>query len=46
MDVIHFSVAANSSRRDGDEWKTDTHWNRVTLYRPNRQHEIIWPRQK
>ncbi|MCE2829456.1 MAG: single-stranded DNA-binding protein [Sphingomonadales bacterium] len=26
------SVAANYNRRDGDEWKTDPHWNRVTLF--------------
>jgi single-strand DNA-binding protein len=31
-DVTHISVAANYNRRDGDEWKTDTHWNRVTLF--------------
>ena len=31
-DVTHISVAANYTRRDGDEWKTDTHWNRVTLF--------------
>lgn len=31
-DVSHISVAANYNRRDGDEWKTDTHWNRVTLF--------------
>ena len=31
-DVTHISVAANYARRDGDEWKTDTHWNRVTLF--------------
>lgn len=31
-DVTHLSVAANYNRRDGDEWKTDTHWNRVTLF--------------
>lgn len=30
--VTHLSVAANYNRRDGDEWKTDTHWNRVTLF--------------
>ncbi len=31
-DVSHISVAANYNRRDGDEWKTDTYWNRVTLF--------------
>lgn len=31
-EVTHVSVAANYNRRDGDEWKTDTHWNRVTLF--------------
>ena len=31
-DVTHISVAANYNRRDGDEWKTDPHWNRITLF--------------
>lgn len=32
-DATHLSVAANYNRRDdGDEWKTDPHWNRVTLF--------------
>jgi single-strand DNA-binding protein len=31
-DVTHLSVAANYKRRDGDEWKSDPHWNRVTLF--------------
>jgi single-strand DNA-binding protein len=31
-DVSHISVAANYNRRDGDEWKIDPHWNRVTLF--------------
>lgn len=31
-EVTHLSVAANYNSRDGDEWKTDTHWNRVTLF--------------
>jgi single-strand DNA-binding protein len=31
-DVTHISVAANYNRRDGDEWKSDPHWNRVTLF--------------
>ena len=31
-DVTHLSVAANYNRRDGDEWISDPHWNRVTLF--------------
>lgn len=31
-DVTHISVAANYNRRDGSEWKSDPHWNRVTLF--------------
>ena len=31
-DVSHLSVAANYNRRDDDDWKTDPHWNRVTLF--------------
>lgn len=31
-EVTHHSVAANYNRRDGDEWKTDPHWNRITLF--------------
>ncbi|MFM9828273.1 MAG: single-stranded DNA-binding protein [Sphingomonas sp.] len=31
-DVTHLCVAANYNRRDGDEWKSDPHWNRVTLF--------------
>ena len=31
-DVTHLSVAANYNRRDGDDWKTDAHWNSVTLF--------------
>lgn len=30
--VTHLSVAANYNRREGDEWKVDTHWNRITLF--------------
>jgi single-strand DNA-binding protein len=30
--VTHISVATNYNRREGDEWKTDPHWNRVTLF--------------
>src|SRR3546814_3241194 len=26
--VTNVSVAANSNRKDGDEWNTDTQWNR------------------
>lgn len=31
-EVTHLSVAANYNRRDGNEWKNDPHWNRVTLF--------------
>lgn len=31
-DVTHLSVAANYNRRDGNEWKSEPHWNRVTLF--------------
>jgi single-strand DNA-binding protein len=31
-EVTHLSVAANYNRRDGDDWKTDPHWNRVTVF--------------
>ncbi len=31
-DVTHISVASNYNRRDGNEWKSDPHWNRVTLF--------------
>ncbi|GAA5063531.1 hypothetical protein GCM10023208_34590 [Erythrobacter westpacificensis] len=31
--VTHVSVAANYNRRDGDDWKTDTLWNRVTFFK-------------
>lgn len=31
-EVTHISVAANYNRRDGEEWKSDPHWNRVTLF--------------
>ena len=30
--VTYVSVAANYNRRDGDEWKTDTHWNSVVCF--------------
>lgn len=30
--VTFVSVAANYNRRDGDEWKTDTHWNSVVCF--------------
>src|SRR3546814_10983076 len=33
LPISHVSVAANYNRKDGDEWKTDTHWNRVTFFR-------------
>ena len=31
-DVTHISVAADYNRRDGDDWKSDPHWNRVTVF--------------
>lgn len=31
-DVTHLSVAANYNRRDGSEWKSVPHWNRVALF--------------
>lgn len=30
--VKYVSVAANYNRRDGEEWKTDTHWNSVVCF--------------
>lgn len=30
--VTFVSVAANYHRRDGDDWKTDTHWNSVVCF--------------
>ncbi len=30
--VTYVSVAANYNRKDGDEWKTDTLWNSITLF--------------
>ena len=30
--VTYVSVAANYNRRDGDDWKTDTHWNSVICF--------------
>ena len=30
--VTYVSVAANYNRRDGDEWKTDPHWNSVVCF--------------
>ena len=30
--VTFIDVAANYNRKDGDEWKTDTLWNRVTAF--------------
>ena len=30
--VTYLSVASNYNRKDGDDWKTDTHWNSVTLF--------------
>ncbi|SKB26232.1 hypothetical protein [Sphingopyxis flava] len=31
-DVTHLSVATNYNRRDGNEWKSEPYWNRVTLF--------------
>lgn len=36
--VTYVSVAANYNRRDGDEWKTDTHWNSVVCFSNVAQH--------
>jgi single-strand DNA-binding protein len=30
--VTYVSVASNYNRKDGDDWKTDTSWNSVTLF--------------
>lgn len=30
--VTYVSVASNYNRRDGDDWKTDTHWNSVVCF--------------
>ncbi len=30
--VTYVSVASNYNRKDGDEWKSDAHWNSVTLF--------------
>lgn len=30
--VTYVSVASNYNRKDGDEWKTDTHWNSVVCF--------------
>lgn len=30
--VTYLSVASNYNRKDGDDWKTDAHWNSVTLF--------------
>jgi len=30
--VSYVSVAANYNRRDGDEWKSDPHWNSVVCF--------------
>jgi hypothetical protein len=30
--VTNVEVAANYHRKDGDDWKTDTLWNRVTTF--------------
>ena len=30
--VTYVSVASNYNRKDGDDWKSDAHWNSVTLF--------------
>lgn len=30
--VTYVSVASNYNRRDGEDWKTDTHWNSVVCF--------------
>ncbi|WP_371420055.1 single-stranded DNA-binding protein [Tardiphaga sp.] len=30
--VTYLDVASNYARKDGDAWKDDTHWNRITLF--------------
>ena len=30
--VTHIDIASNYPRKDGDSWKDDTHWNRVTFF--------------
>lgn len=30
--VTYVSVASNYNRRDGNDWKTDTHWNSVVCF--------------
>lgn len=30
--VTYVNVAANYNRKVDDEWETDTHWNKVTLF--------------
>ena len=30
--VTYLAVASNYNRKDGDDWKTDAHWNNVTLF--------------
>lgn len=30
--VTYVSVASNYNRRDGDDWKSDTHWNSVVCF--------------
>ena len=30
--VTYLDIASNYARKDGDAWKDDTHWNRVTLF--------------
>ncbi|CDO38812.1 single-stranded DNA-binding protein [Novosphingobium sp. KN65.2] len=30
--VTYVNVASNYNRRDGEDWKTDTHWNSVVCF--------------
>ncbi len=30
--VTYLSVASNYNRKDGDDWKSDPHWNSVTVF--------------
>ncbi|QCI96365.1 single-stranded DNA-binding protein [Novosphingobium sp. EMRT-2] len=30
--VTYLDIASNYARKEGDGWKDDTHWNRVTLF--------------
>ena len=30
--VTYLDIASNYARKEGEAWKDDTHWNRVTLF--------------